>query len=72
MGPGFHIYEDAGPRNEYLTYTENASPAADQWAIEGIYVDAEASVSEVLSPGILDPGEEMVIMDESDILAKID
>jgi len=44
-----------------LTYTTAASPGANQWTVKGIYRDAAATQAEIFEPGILDPGEYMVI-----------
>ncbi|MCC6455435.1 MAG: hypothetical protein IT328_10860 [Caldilineaceae bacterium] len=45
---------------EWLPYT--AQPLADlQWAVSGIYVDADTLTPEVFEPGILNPDEEMVM-----------
>ena len=46
----------------YLTYTEDASPGANQWTVKKIYLNAASSTSEIVGPGVLDPGEEMVIL----------
>ncbi len=50
---GYHISD--------LTYTENSSPANGQWSIVGIYTDASLTQKEVFEPGILDPGEVMLM-----------
>ncbi|MCA9944957.1 MAG: hypothetical protein KC449_15840 [Anaerolineales bacterium] len=36
-------------------------PASNQWTNAGIYVDASSAESEVYEPGILNPGEEMIV-----------
>ncbi len=50
---GYHISD--------LTYTENPSPASGQWTIVGIYTDASLTQKEIFEPGILDPGEVMLM-----------
>jgi len=56
-------YYDAGSAYyvKWLPYTENATPGDDQWRKEGIYLDSQALTAEVFEPGILNPGEEMII-----------
>ena len=44
----------------WLPYTEGA-PGDNQWTDEGIYLDAAGGTPEAFEPGILNPGEEMVI-----------
>jgi archaellum component FlaF (FlaF/FlaG flagellin family) len=36
-------------------------PASNEWSVVGIYMDAAGLVPEVFEPGILNPGEEVVI-----------
>jgi archaellum component FlaF (FlaF/FlaG flagellin family) len=50
---GYHISD--------LTYTENSSPGDGQWSIVGIYTDQSLGQKEVFEPGILDPGEVMLM-----------
>ncbi|MDD5093382.1 MAG: hypothetical protein PHV74_03245 [Dehalococcoidia bacterium] len=45
---------------ERLTYAES-SPGNYEWTSRGIYLNAGASEPEMLEPGILNPGEEMII-----------
>ncbi len=57
-------YQDsagAGLQVQYLTYTTNASPAAGEWTVTGVYRDAGTLTAEVFNPGIVDPGEEFII-----------
>ena len=43
-----------------LVYT-SGTPTDGQWTVEGIYLDASSSTPEVFDPGILNPGEEVVL-----------
>ena len=52
-GGDYHISE--------LSYTENPSPGEGQWTIVGIYTDESLGQSEVFEPGILNPGEVMLM-----------
>ncbi len=44
-----------------LAYTESTDPAAGEWTLEGIYLDAASGDQEVFNTGIVDPGEAMLI-----------
>jgi len=44
-----------------LSYTENSSPGEDQWTIVNIYTDESMEQREVFEPGILNPGEVMLM-----------
>lgn len=44
-----------------LTYTTENPPGNDQWTVEGIYTDANATTAEVFQPDILDPGEYVLL-----------
>ena len=46
---------------KWLPYTENATLGDDQWRKKGIYLNSENLTAEVFEPGILNPGEEIVI-----------
>ena len=48
----------------YLGYTTSTSPAANQWTVEGIYLDASSDPkkAEIVGPGLLDPGEAMIVV----------
>jgi hypothetical protein len=50
---GYHISD--------LAYTENSSPGDGQWSIVGIYTDESMGQKEIFEPGILDPGEVMLM-----------
>ena len=54
-------YDDGGGYYvRWLPYTEG-TPVNNEWTVGGIYVDAEDETPEAFEPGILNPGEEMVI-----------
>ncbi|MBP6470720.1 MAG: hypothetical protein KBE23_18570 [Chloroflexi bacterium] len=43
-------------------YTYNTGePAAGEWSVIGIYIDAATAEGEVFEPGILNPGEEVLL-----------
>jgi hypothetical protein len=44
----------------WLPYA-GGTPGDNEWTVEGIYLSAENQTAEVFEPGILSPGEEMVI-----------
>ncbi len=44
----------------YLAHTTSTCPASGQWSVRGIYADVDALTAEVVEPGLLGPGEEMV------------
>ena len=50
------------PGISYLTYTEDVVPGDNEWTVSGVYRDAEALTAEVVDPGILNSGEEMIIL----------
>ena len=45
-----------------LSYTSAATPADDQWSVEGIYIDAAPGKGEAWQPGIVDPTEEVKLL----------
>jgi hypothetical protein len=53
-----------GPSGTYkirrLDFSEEIDPV-NAWAVAGIYADASAGISESFEPGMLNPGEEMVV-----------
>lgn len=51
-GGSYHI--------QWLPYIEGA-PGNNEWTVEGIYLDASGGTPEVFEPGMLNPGEEMVV-----------
>lgn len=58
----FEVQQDPGVSILYLDYTAGPSPGANQWTVKGIYLDAGSQTPEVVDPGVLDPGEEMVVL----------
>ena len=58
----FEIQENPGIDFAYLTYTTNATPAANEWTVQGIFLNAASSIAEIVDPGVFNPGEEMVIL----------
>ncbi|MCH8062301.1 MAG: hypothetical protein IH861_07355 [Chloroflexi bacterium] len=57
----FELRDSSSLSFAYLAYTEDASPAANEWTVNGIYRDASTLLAEVVDPNILNPGEEMII-----------
>ncbi len=45
---------------KWLPYSEGV-PGDNEWTVHGIYLDAQTGEPEVFEPGILNPGEEIVI-----------
>ena len=45
----------------WYPYVEAVEPGSNQWTVAGLYLDAANAIPEALEPGILNPGEEMVI-----------
>lgn len=55
-------YADGGTYiTDWYPYTGGSFPGIHHWAVVGIYFDAGLGTPEVYDPGILDPGEEMVV-----------
>ncbi|MDA0769848.1 MAG: hypothetical protein O2821_06450 [Chloroflexi bacterium] len=50
------------PAISYLTYTENGVPGPNEWTVSGIYRDADTLAAEVVDPGIMNSGEEMIVV----------
>lgn len=44
----------------WIPYT-SGTPGNNEWTVEGIYLDAGGDIAEVFEPGILNPGEEVII-----------
>jgi len=44
----------------WLPYTSSADPGANQWTVSGLYVNAPTD-AEIFEPGILNPGEELLL-----------
>lgn len=55
-------YDAAGATvARWLPYSGRMQPGVNEWALEGLYLDAAQAAAEAYEPGILDPGEEMVV-----------
>ena len=55
-------YDDSGSYvTDWYPYVSGSLPGLHQWAVTAIYVNAAQGTPEVYDPGILDPGEEMVV-----------
>ena len=46
----------------YLTYTSTNPPSCNQWTVDGIYRDAATLAPETVGVGILNPGEDIVVV----------
>lgn len=46
---------------KWLPYEANTSPGDNKWSVGGIYLTAATLTPEVYEPGILNPGEELVV-----------
>lgn len=46
---------------KWLPYSGSANPGDNQWGVSGIYLTAATLTAEVFEPGILNPGEEIVV-----------
>lgn len=46
----------------FLSHTTADCPGTGEWSIRDIFADADALTSEVVEPGLLSPGEEMVVI----------
>lgn len=46
---------------KWIPYAESATPGDNKWGVGGIYLTAATLTPEVYEPGILNPGEEMVV-----------
>jgi len=55
-----YIGQDGSYYITWLPYTDG-TPSNNQWTVDGIYLSSENLTAEVFEPGILNPGEEMVI-----------
>ena len=58
----FEVQTAPGLGISYLSYATSSSPAAGEWTAKGIYLDAASSAPEIVDPGVLNPGEEMVVL----------
>jgi archaellum component FlaF (FlaF/FlaG flagellin family) len=52
---------DAAYRTQWFPYVSAVEPGQNQWTVAGIYRDAAHTLPETFDPGILNPGEEMVL-----------
>ena len=55
------IQKDPGLEVRYLTYTASC-PSENQWTVRGIYLATSTLTLEVFEPGVLNPGEKMVVL----------
>jgi len=57
-----HHYDTTGTYHiSRLSYTGNSTPAGGQWTVADIYTDDTMAQEEMFEPGILNPGEVMVV-----------
>ncbi len=57
-----HHYDGSGAYHiNRLTYTESSNPPDQHWTVAGIYTDDTLGQNEVFEPGILNPGEVMLV-----------
>ena len=55
-------YDAAGDYHiSQLSYTDNSNPGDNQWTIVNIYTDESLGQKEIFEPGILNPGEVMLM-----------
>jgi hypothetical protein len=65
-----HYYDDLDEyRVVWLPYT-SGTPGGGEWTVAGIYLDTDAATPEAYEPGILNPGEEIVLRAQLDPPAK--
>jgi hypothetical protein len=62
----FEIQQGSGLGIAYVSYVDTGPLAANQWTVDGIYRDAANLTPETVDPGILNPGEEMVVRAKPD------
>ena len=58
----FEIQGSPGFDVAYLAYSTSTPPTTNMWAVQGIFANAASSTPEVADPGVLNPGEEMVVV----------
>ena len=46
---------------DWLLYVDGSEPVSNEWTVVGIYLDAAGAVPEAYEPGILNPGEEVIL-----------
>jgi hypothetical protein len=57
-----HHYDDVGDYHiNRLTYVETGDPGDQEWTVAEIYTDDTLAQHEVFEPGILNPGEVMLV-----------
>lgn len=56
-----HYDEDDGYHISWLSYTEDGDPGDEEWTVVTIYSDESLIQEEVFEPGILNPGEVMLM-----------
>ena len=57
-----HYYDDSGDYHvSALSYIEEGDPGDEEWTVVTIYSDDSLSQEEVFEPGILNPGEVMLM-----------
>ncbi len=62
----FEIQREPGLGIAYLEYVSSTPLSLNQWTVDGIYRDADIPLAETLDPGVLNPGEEMVVLTKPD------
>ena len=62
----FETQQSPGLGISYLTYTSGTPSGANEWTVDGIYRDASDLSPETLDPGVLNAGEEMVVLAKPD------
>ena len=58
----FEVQKASGFEVLYLTYTESASPGANEWTDKGIYMNASTLKAEIIDIGTLNPNEELIVL----------
>jgi hypothetical protein len=64
LGRVAYLHLSDGPADSFQFAIADAAilnATVNQWAVAGIYTDAEANIPETYNPGILDPGEELAL-----------
>ncbi len=52
---------NTGLNIKWLEYATSSPPSANQWEVEGIYLDSVTKDAEIFEPNIFNPGEEMIV-----------
>ena len=58
----FEVQTAPGLGISYLSYTASSTPATGEWTVKGIYLDASLLTAEIVDPGVLNSGEEMIVL----------